>query len=87
MENGLTACLVSDLTEKVIVLTGDEDMYGEQEDSEMESDESEGQESGHSGDEEEDSMPGRKKKKMHHEEQKMVGRKGTLKWDFEPFFF
>lgn len=70
LENGLTACLISDSSVAPVVDDEgeeEEDSAEEMTDSEMES-ENEGLESGNSAEEEDDSMP----KKMHSEEQKMV---------------
>lgn len=65
LENGLTACLISDESSAPIMEDNDVDSADET-GSEMES-ESEGQES-NTADDEDDSMP----KRAHHEEQKMV---------------
>lgn len=71
LENGLTACLISDSSVAPVVDEGEEeeDSAGEMTDSEMES-ENEEVESGNSVEEDDDSMP----KKLHSEEQKMVRR-------------
>lgn len=69
LENGLTACLISDSSSAPALdnENDNEEESAEETGSEMES-ESEGHESTNTGDDEDDSMP----KRVHPEEQKMV---------------